>query len=185
MDELNRIFEYITDKNIKGLEFYIAGGACVSQLLNDEIKDFDIFTNKLGLNLLISLSRNYIVVDERCNSMVLKHKEKEELLDIVICEDPIQTIKDFDLKHCCVYYDGKNIVEAIPDALSLAKNKKLVLNIIKFPYLTLGRIAKYKAKGFSIDRDNELNILDYCYKAPWGPNKEYEYSFGENKSEEK
>lgn len=169
----SEIFE--TDK------FCIAGGAIVNTINGDEVKDIDCFFfqqdeyNKAIENIHYRAK----LTKERKRSKVFKLKDGREI-DVVLCEyakNFNEIIDSFDMVHTQHYYNPDEGLVSRVNAELYAKNKILHLNCVTYPWLTLGRIAKKIKEGWLIDSNQERNILDYCYKAPWGPQKESEYSF--------
>lgn len=121
------------------------------------------------------LNKGYKIVKERTRSAVFSKYSKPDI-DLVLLElsTPEGIIADFDFTNCCVAYSKDGLVTH-PDFFVHVKNKELKINMVKLPYHTLQRAAKFKKKGYSIDTNTKLDIFDYAMKAPWGFEKEKEY----------
>ena len=162
-------------------KFCIAGGAIVSTLNGDEVKDIDCFFILEDEYWKAVENTHYRakLIKERKNSKVFKLKCGTEI-DMVLKKDAYtfnEVIDSFDMVHTQHYFHPDEGLVSRVNAELYAKNKTLHLNCVTHPWLTLGRIARKLADGWIIDSNQERNILDYCYKAPWGPQKESEYSF--------
>ncbi len=158
-------------------EFIIAGGYIRDLLIGIKPKDIDcFFINQEAYNLAVeAMEYKAKKIKQRKNSTVFKIRDGIEV-DLVFSEKEsfLQVIDAFDLHNCCAYFDGNKIVSSNKFLMS-CEDKQLIINHVTFPYLTLGRIAKFKSRGWNIIDEQEKLILDYCYKAPWGANKEQEY----------
>lgn len=158
--------------------FCIAGGSIVSFLNHDEPKDLDcFFINQTYYNLALEhISFRAKEIKRRRNSVQFELSSGAKIDVIFTGKDSFRSIiEDFDLVHCCHYYTPSEGIVSLDKAVEYARNYTLHLKTITLPYFTLGRIAKYRTRGFSMDSNQENQILYYCYKAPWGPGNEVEY----------
>lgn len=158
--------------------FYLAGGCVVRHIQEDDSKgdydlfflDFEKYTETCNLlKLHCEISQTSMILKERKNSILFLINELE--LDIIYQdkENMIQVIGDFDLLHCCHYYDHINDVlvsggTEFQSSFDAAKNKALILhNKNKNPYITLKRIAKFLKRDYWISSCEEQEILNLCY----------------------
>jgi len=158
--------------------FCIAGGAIVSHLLSTEPSDTDcFFTNETYYNQAIGhIEYRAKLIKKRAKSRQYELENGMRIDVIFVSKDSYrEVIECFDLVHCCHYYTPKEGIVSLENAESYTRLQLIHLKTITLPYLTLGRIAKAKTRGFCIDSNQENLILQYCYKAPWGPSKESEY----------
>ena len=171
--------EYLT--NVLGLkDFSIAGG-----FIRDLFAGMDCVSNEV--DLFFENEDSYAAscevleyqakkIKERKNSKVFLLKDGS-MVDLVYCSGKTvaETVFNFDILNCCVFFNIKDGLISQQGWLSDCEDKQIRINAVTFPYLTLGRIAKLKSRGWNISNSEELNILDYCYKAPWGPTIEAKY----------
>jgi len=145
--------------------FYIAGGAIRDFVLScQEPKDYDIFVNSISLysNIAESLMANgYTMVEERKNSTVFE-KENGCVFDVVFVEDS-SPMDDFDLV-CCTAQYGPNGLEHHPDFFKDVINQEININKLKLPYNTFKRIAKHIRKGYTVEPDILVKVMDYAVK---------------------
>lgn len=171
-------------------KFVIAGGAVCSVVLGENPKDIDCFFESpeefARANMSLRSNPDFKITKERKNSTQFKNEKESLVIDIInpepdregIYKRYTEIVDWFDLVHTCVYFSGsEGIVEVHPDAIMHALKKTIKIHKVCLPYHTLGRIAKYRNRGFSVDCTEERLILDYCYKAPWGASAESEYNF--------
>lgn len=161
-------------------DFCIAGGAIADYIYSKENDieykpdDFDLFfinhdsytevTNQLRLSS--ALFDSIKVLKERKNSTLFQVGNIK--IDIIYQNKNsyLEIIQDFDLLHCCHYYDYENnrIESLSQDAYDCATERHLALNNTKKnPYITLRRVSKFIKREYSIDQSEELAILDMCY----------------------
>jgi hypothetical protein len=160
--------------------FSIAGGFIRDLYTDSPINDLDLFfeDEKSYIDSCEALEYQAKKIKERKNSKVFKLKDGT-LIDLVYCNGKTvaDTVFNFDILSCCVFFNINDGLISKQGWLDDCEDKSIRLNTITFPYLTLGRISKLKSRGWNISTSEEFNILDYCYKAPWGPNTEFEYNF--------
>lgn len=162
------------------VNFSIAGGFIRDTYSGDTPKDVDLFfqdeqSYKDSIEIMEYKAKK---IKQRKNSVVFKTIEGEEI-DLVYCNGKTvaETVFDFDLLSCCVFFNQIDGLISKEGWLNSCESKVLNLNIVRFPYLTLGRVAKFKKRGWEISNSDEINLLDYCYKASWGPSAELKYNF--------
>lgn len=158
--------------------FCIAGGAIVSHLLNLEPSDVDCFfiNETFYKQALSEIEFHSKLIKKRSNSSQFELRNGMRIDVVFVLKDSYkEVIECFDLVHCCHYYTPETGIISLENAELYTRHQTIQLKTITLPYLTLGRIAKAKTKGFHIDSHQESLILQYCYKAPWGPSKESEY----------
>jgi len=168
-------------KVLGNTHFCIAGGAVVSHLLNLEPSDVDcFFINETFYEKALSEIKCHAeIIRKRVNSVQFK-LINGMIVDVVLVKKDSfkEVIECFDLVHCCHYYTPDTGIVSLDNAKLYTRHQTIHLKTVTLPYLTLGRIAMAKARGFYIDSHQERLILDYCYKAPRGSLKETEYLIG-------
>lgn len=176
--------------HIKSKAFAIAGGAVSSVIQGQTPKDVDCFFGSCEEYELAetNLRHNpeFRIVKERKNSILFSHATETLMIDIVRPErnqdgsykSYDEIVDNFDLVHICMYFSPeKGIVQVNPDSIKYSMEKIIKIHKVCLPYHTLGRISKYRHRGFFIGPEEERLILDYCYKAHWGASAEAEYNF--------
>lgn len=169
-------------------EFFIAGGYLRDMYSGGLPNDIDIFFhNKEDYEKAcfeINRHKDYEIFKTRGSSTQYIKKDYDfskdllpEIIDMVFIEDctPESIINGFDFTVCCILFDGLHLhysVEFHRDIL----NKELKINTISLPYHSISRVGKFKKRAYRITTETELQLLDYAYKAPWGPGKEAEYN---------
>ena len=158
----------------------ISGSFIIELLLNDNYNnnDLDIYTNSNNLYKLLEYLKieKYDIYYKKRNNIDyrlhinnnIKHvyyfinKKKNTYIDIILCNNPTETVKYFDLKICKNYYNGKNIFVLYPCIIQ----KKVENidntdydNIYKISY-TKNRMNKYISRGFKFIIDKNSKILD-------------------------
>ena len=83
-------------------------------------------------------------------------------------------IGDFDFTNCCAAY-GSSGLTTHPDFFYDVMNRKIKINMVKLPYHTIQRAAKFQKRGYTIDTATKLQMFDYAMTASWGFDKEKEY----------
>lgn len=169
-------------------DFCIAGGYIRDLFARGVSKDIDIFIpDEADYNKAVNvLSKEYSILKERKNSILFD--TENEQIDLVKANnsDPFSVetreeaynriIDSFDIRCVQAFYSkGAGLVYK-PGFVEDCLNKECNLATITLPYHTLGRLSKLRSKGWSISKEVESDILDYCYKAPWGVTKEVEYN---------
>jgi hypothetical protein len=95
------------------------------------------------------------VISLYSKSKILSHSS----IQIIVCDDYLETIKDFDLKINKNYWDGESISIMHPENV-FSKSEKLTLHIkCKLDYYTLERIMKYRSRGYNIELLELLTII--------------------------
>lgn len=175
-----KLFEGV--KNIIDNEsFIIAGGSIRDIFTSHPINDIDCFflaDDTDSYNCAVECF-NYCakLIKKRRNSHLFHHKELGNV-DLVLSEhaEPIKIIESFDIVASCALFNPITSLVAHNKFVWSCNQGTVLINKITLPYHTLGRVAKLKSKGWNVDSDTEMNLLDYCYKAPWGPGVEFEYN---------
>jgi len=159
-------------------EFCIAGGAIVSIASKQPVKDIDcFFINEDNYNVAIeNIHYKAKLIKSRNNSKMFKLKSGL-LIDLILPgKDSFDSIVNkFDLVHTQQYFTQETGLVSHGRSAEYTESKQLHLNVITYPWLTFGRIARKLSQGWIIDPIQERNIIDYCYNAPWGPGVESEY----------
>lgn len=133
----------------------LAGGALRTLLVNDEIKDFDIFfsdANKIaatreklleaGFELIFSCPLDLLFTYRKGNMIVQLITEREY-------KDCQELIDSFDINACRFATDGEFLYTSREAIIDVLKNR-ISLFKINYPLATFRRIVKYHKKGFKL-----------------------------------
>ena len=172
-------YEYILIEIPKKIECWVAGGSLRDFFLYGYIKgesDIDIFTTNQGNfdKIVKGLSEFYNIKQDSSTAITFTDKDDEEKVVQVIkkfSDSPQECISKFDLTCCCAYVsivgdeDNTVIFDAAKEFYD--DNYDKTLRFVKLsdnPSCTLGRIQKYKKKGYNVT-DYELLEVIKCYLA--------------------
>ena len=94
------------------------------------------------------------------NYVISFHNSKNnKKIQVIICDDYLNTIEEFDLSINKNYWDGKDITIVDPKSV-FTKHEKLSLHIkCKLDYYTLERIQKYRKRGYNIELIELTSLL--------------------------
>lgn len=89
----------------------------------------------------------------------LNNRQNSKIIQLIICDNYKDTIKEFDLTINKNYWDGKKIVITNPKNV-FSKHEKLSLHMkSKLDYYTLERIEKYRKRGYNIELKELTTLL--------------------------
>lgn len=176
--QIGKAFELLSGI-VNTFDFCLAGGAISSLLRGETPRDFDLFfINKESYELAVThlINSGAELAKERKSSKLSKIGDL--FIDLVSSNEKSfhDVIDNFDLIHVCHFYTPQSGLVSLDGAVRANAGKEIRLHKVSLPYLTLGRIAKNKKNGFFVGPVVEGEILDYCYKATWGPSSEIEYN---------
>lgn len=108
--------------------------------------------NKIMNNLYTGMrSINYV--------FTLINSKNNKKIQVIVCDDYLDTIGEFDLSINKNYWDGKDITILDPKSV-FTKHEKLSLHIkCKLDYYTLERIDKYRKRGYNIELTELTSLL--------------------------
>lgn len=85
--------------------------------------------------------------------------EQKKTIQLIVCDNYIDTIREFDLSINKNYWNGESITIMHPKNV-FTKHEKLSLHIkSKLDYYTLGRIDKYRKRGYNIELTELTSLL--------------------------
>lgn len=165
VEHFNRVFDNFT-KLFGTDDFWIAGGSIRDfvQSFGDP-KDYDIFVtcDHSFFTIEESLKKaGYVSTLTRENSMVYE-KEGDLAIDLIKVElNPDKLIiDDFDLT-CCAAQFGPDGFSHHSNFFKDVQEQVINLNNLKLPYYTYKRIAKHIRKGYSVEAEVLVRIMDFA-----------------------
>jgi Icc-related predicted phosphoesterase len=179
-DVISFFTDYILIEIPEEVPAWIAGGSLRDFLLYGYIKeetDIDIFTNNQeNFDILRKEFNQFYIEKEESNTAVTllgkEDDEKKVQLIKIFYDNPVECINNFDFACCCAYVGyhptkdkNKRTERVIFDAAEefYKDNESRTLRVVRLndsPTATLGRIQKYKAKGFTISDVEKLSIMN-------------------------
>jgi hypothetical protein len=174
------VLKAINDDNydIKDLDLYINSSLQLSEdafnsdsirnAISDicpELYKFIELNTDYEISKLMVSSENKIMNDlyrgmRSINYVFTLHNNKNsKTIELIICDNYMDTIKEFDLSINKNYWDGKNVTITDPRSV-FTKHEKLSLHIkSKLDYYTLERIEKYRKRGYNIELTELTSLL--------------------------
>lgn len=134
-------------------KLFIAGGCIRSMILEEEVKDIDIFCKDEQATTVIKESISGFRSDNAVNFQISPYK-----IQIVTTEvgSPIEIINQFDFTMNMNYYDFEsNSIEVLHLSDILSKNLKVNKNC-RNKLGTLARIVKFVNRGYKLDSKENL-----------------------------
>jgi len=141
-------------------DFILAGGCLRDYLVNEKIKDIDVFPkNQAGQDFIISkLKEKGKLMSE--NARLSNYTVNGKWFQVVkgqFYDSPEALINNFDYTICCIGYDGKDLSTHENFFEDLAC-KRLRTNTLTFPLSSLERIQKYIKKGYTACNGTMLSL---------------------------
>lgn len=142
---------------------YLAGGAITSIFTHRDINDYDLYfrSPKDAYEFITSLDYSRWVVSESDKSFTMSVRDKTVQVIFFKYFDKAEDIfKTFDFTVCMGAFDfGKEEFVFHEDFFKDNTSRRLVFNSsTAFPINTALRVAKYKEKGYTIDRRQQMRI---------------------------
>lgn len=153
-DRLSKIKSFL-DLNILIDGVMLGGGSLRTLLVDDEIKDFDIFFKNLDLvpQVRQNLENLGFTLEYACPLNFLFNYKKDDMLVQLVCEhsykDALELINTFDLSACQFAIDGDFFYTYRKSIVDTLKRRISVVNL-KYPLATFRRIVKYHDKGYAL-----------------------------------
>ena len=155
-DHLNKVYKYINieDSNFNKKDFYIAGGCIRSMILNEEVKDVDIFiTKEVDVEKFLShvkeehcFERSFFISDNAVNFTI--HGIKYQIVTTVQ-NSPKKLIDEFDFTINMNYYENNS--EPYIENKQHILDKQLKFNLKCRNRLgTLSRVTKFVERGYKV-----------------------------------
>lgn len=155
-ENLNDECEWV--KLVQNTDGLILAGGYMRKLVDssDTLEDIDLFFTDISA---VEKVKEYLVSKSYGNiftcpqgKLFTYHKDGCVKVQLILKRSYIDledVVNSFDITACCAGYDGKRMYynkRFVSDVL----NKIIAFNIIEYPVATLGRILKYKDKGYSL-----------------------------------
>ena len=186
---LNELSTYFVEYNefncLLGTDCVLSGSFVLKHINNDEFKcsDIDLYINIANGEKILSIIKfitgeNYlevIVEEKKYNNNNNKYSDNtivdviqyinptlKKSIDIIICCDIIDTIDDFDFNIVKNYYNGTETYITYPENVYKKKEKiTLYRSDITNWKKRLGRVEKYKTRGYNLTVDVEKEKNNY------------------------
>jgi hypothetical protein len=148
------IFDDLKEYGVSETKYAIAGGAVRDYLSNQEIKDFDIFTQDIETEnqLLRFFDEKGTMISK--SDQLANYTYKKQWFQVIrqksfpISSDPTRLIESFDFTICGAMVRGDGGFECLPTFFQDTLCKHLRVITISFPLSSLQRMQKYIQKGY-------------------------------------
>lgn len=161
----------------------LAGGSLRTLLcLSDTIVDYDLFFTSedardktvayfTGLN---DCESTFICPKKELYSFVLNKKIKIQLITKEIYLNEMALIDSFDINACRCAWNGTDLTYA-EDFVNDVMCKRITFNKITYPVATIKRVEKYIRKGYYMNKESRLHLVNLLSDKTWNDTEKVFY----------
>lgn len=158
-EHLNEVFKEI--ESFLGFKpyCYIAGGSIASLILNEEVKDYDVWFENIRDFSEVDSNPNVANVATRSNfatTVFLPSGKKIQFIQSRLGK-PQRVVPTFDFKHTHSYYTIDGVLSC---DINFIKNKELIFaGRLDHPLNTLERVLKFQRRGYYVPSATLMDIM--------------------------